>query len=176
MHPPYPDLPPPETFINPLLVWQRGRCSFAIGGDGLRLRRQDVPQRVWSQRGDSQAHEVVRPVTAKKEKELGRPNEIAYEKEAANWVNLIGFVDHLLSGITPPSSSNFALTNWIPITFEGDCIERHVLVQNLSFVQQISLADEQLQATEASVAALKKLGKSVKFHAVLCIGAVVWLP
>lgn len=32
-------------------------------------------------------------VTAKKEKEPGRPNEVAYEKEAANWVNLIGFVD-----------------------------------------------------------------------------------
>ena len=29
---------------------------------------------------------------------------------------------------------------------------------------------------EIGVAALKKLGKSVKFHAVLCIGAVVWLP
>ena len=51
------------------------------------------------------------PVTAKKEKELGRPNEIAYQKEAANWVNLIGLVD-LLSGTTPPSSSNFVLTNW----------------------------------------------------------------
>ncbi|KAF2598616.1 hypothetical protein F2Q68_00011644 [Brassica cretica] len=24
--------------------WQRGRRSYAIGGDGLRLRRQDVPQ------------------------------------------------------------------------------------------------------------------------------------
>ncbi|KAF2558803.1 hypothetical protein F2Q68_00013791 [Brassica cretica] len=83
------------------------------------------------------------PVTAKKEKELGRPNEIAYQKEAANWVNLIG----------------------IPMTFE-------VLVQNLSFVQQTALTDDQLQATEASVAA-QKLGKSGKFHAVLCIGAVI---
>ncbi|CAN7042504.1 unnamed protein product [Brassica oleracea var. botrytis] len=99
------------------------------------------------------------PMTAKKEKELGRPNEIAYQKEAANWVNLIGLVD-LLS----------------------------VLVQNLSFVQQTALTDDQLQATEASEklliflknqviwvpgsfeigVAAQKLGKSGKFHAVLC--------
>ncbi|WZZ58314.1 hypothetical protein YC2023_058421 [Brassica napus] len=79
------------------------------------------------------------PVTAKKEKELGRPNEIAYQKEAANWVNLIGFVD-LLSGTTPPSSSNFVI--WVPGSFE------------------------------IGVAA-QKLGNSGKFHAVLCIGAMI---
>ncbi|KAL0704795.1 hypothetical protein Bca4012_071220 [Brassica carinata] len=96
------------------------------------------------------------PVTAKKEKELGRPNEIAYQKEAANWVNLIGFVD-LLS----------------------------VLVQNLSFVQQTALTDDQLISCkqlklviwvpgsfEIGVAA-QKLGNSGKFHAVLCIGAMI---
>lgn len=32
----------------------------------------------------------------KKEKELGWLNEIVYEKEVVNWVNLIGFVDQLV--------------------------------------------------------------------------------
>ncbi|KAF2558804.1 hypothetical protein F2Q68_00013792 [Brassica cretica] len=101
-----------------------------------------VPQRVWSQRGDSQAHEVVTPVTTKKEKELGRPNEIAYEKEAANWVNLIG----------------------IPITFE-------VSLCNIWWFcsQQVIWVPGSF---EIGVAA-QKLGKSGKFHAVLCIGAVI---
>ncbi|KAH0878123.1 hypothetical protein HID58_065517 [Brassica napus] len=78
------------------------------------------------------------PVTAKKEKELGRPNEIAYQKEAANWVNLIGFVD-LLSGC---DFGLLTLVIWVPGSFE------------------------------IGVAA-QKLGNSGKFHAVLCIGAMI---
>ncbi|KAH0853449.1 hypothetical protein HID58_093224 [Brassica napus] len=53
-------------------------AAAAVSGSGGKKQRAKAPPEI---------------VTAKKEKESGRPNEIAYEKEAANWVNLIGFVD-----------------------------------------------------------------------------------
>ncbi|ESQ55363.1 hypothetical protein EUTSA_v10025547mg [Eutrema salsugineum] len=76
--------------------------------------------------------DVVAPATAKKENGLARPNEIAYQSEVANWVNLVGFVDQpvqfeassdgkfwagtVISQRSGSDSSAF----WIPIIFEGD--------------------------------------------------------
>ncbi|CAH2078482.1 unnamed protein product [Thlaspi arvense] len=53
-------------------------------GTGGRKQRAIAP---------AKAPDVVAPVTAKKENELARPDEIAYQTKMANWVNLIGFVD-----------------------------------------------------------------------------------
>ncbi|KAL0890045.1 hypothetical protein Bca101_014028 [Brassica carinata] len=72
------------------------------------------------------------PEAKKKEKELCRPNEIAYEKETANWVNLTGFVDQPVQFEASPDGKFWAGTVisqrsasdtsafWIPIIFEGD--------------------------------------------------------
>jgi len=69
--------------------------AAAVGGktgNGERKQRAKAPAKT------PEAVTPVKPleiasVTATTENELPRPNEIAYESEVANWVNLIGFVD-----------------------------------------------------------------------------------
>ncbi|VYS63307.1 unnamed protein product [Arabidopsis thaliana] len=108
--------------------------AAAVGGktgNGERKQRAKAPAKT------PEAVTPVKPleitsVTATTENELPRPNEIAYESEVANWVNLIGFVDQpvqfeassdgkfwagtVISQRSASDSSGF----WIPIIFEGD--------------------------------------------------------
>ncbi|VVB07955.1 unnamed protein product [Arabis nemorensis] len=78
------------------------------------------------------AKATVLPPDVAAEKELARPKVIEYQREIANWVNLIGFVDQsiqfeshsdgkfwagtVISQRSASKSSNF----WIPIILEGD--------------------------------------------------------
>ncbi|XP_048629246.1 protein OSB2, chloroplastic-like [Brassica napus] len=92
-------------------------AAAAVSGSGGKKQRAKAPPEI---------------VTAKKEKKSGRPNEIAYEKEAANWVNLIGFVDQPVQfeassdgkfwagTVISQRSSSDSSAFWIPIIFEGD--------------------------------------------------------
>uniref|UniRef100_A0A1J3CNG7 Protein OSB2, chloroplastic n=1 Tax=Noccaea caerulescens TaxID=107243 RepID=A0A1J3CNG7_NOCCA len=109
-------------------------CTVAVAGktgSGGKKRIVKAP---------AKTPEVVRPVkapevaavTAKKENELGRPNEIAYNTEVANWVNLIGSVDQSVQfeassdgkfwagTVISQKSDSDSSAFWIPIIFEGD--------------------------------------------------------
>ncbi|XP_010434332.1 PREDICTED: protein OSB2, chloroplastic isoform X2 [Camelina sativa] len=105
--------------------------AAAVGGkngSGGKRQRAKAPEVATS----TKPPEIVAPVTATKENGLARPNEIAYESEVANWVNLVGFVDQpvqfeassdgkcwagtVISQRSASDSSAF----WIPIIFEGD--------------------------------------------------------
>ncbi|CAG7883935.1 unnamed protein product [Brassica rapa] len=108
---------PSGNRITPQRIRFHPAAAAAVSGSGGKKQRAKAPPEM---------------VTAKKEKEPGRPNEIAYEREAANWVNLIGFVDQpvqfeassdgkfwagtVISQRSASGSSAF----WIPIIFEGD--------------------------------------------------------
>ncbi|KAL1205275.1 Protein OSB2 [Cardamine amara subsp. amara] len=76
---------------------------------------------------------IAAPVTATTtENELARPNEIAYDAQVANWVNLIGFVNQPVQfeassdgkfwagTVISQRSGSEASAFWIPIIFEGD--------------------------------------------------------
>ncbi|KAJ4899861.1 hypothetical protein Rs2_13812 [Raphanus sativus] len=112
----------PETPTGKRIVPQRIRFHpSAVSGSsgGKKQRAKPPPKTLVTER--------------QKEKEVGRPNEIAYEKEAANWVNLIGFVDQPVQFEASPdgkfwagtvisqrSASDSSTAFWIPIIFEGD--------------------------------------------------------
>lgn len=110
-----------ETPTGKRITPQRIRfhpAAAAVSGSGGKKQRAKPPPKT---------------LVTEKEKELGRPNEIAYEKEAANWVNLIGFVDQPVQFEASPdgkfwagtvisqrSASDSSTAFWIPIIFEGD--------------------------------------------------------
>ncbi|XP_006282647.2 protein OSB2, chloroplastic isoform X1 [Capsella rubella] len=131
-HPRASEIPTGKRITSPPQI--RFCTAATVGGktgSGGKRQRAKAP---------AKTPEVVTPVktpeiatvTATTENELGRPNEIAFENEVANWVNLIGFVNQPVQfeassdgkfwagTVISQRSGSDSAAFWIPIIFEGD--------------------------------------------------------
>lgn len=73
-----------QRISSPQIRLYTAAVAGKIGSGGGKKQRAKAPVKTPG---------VAAPVAATTENELGRPKEIAYKTEMANWVNLIGFVD-----------------------------------------------------------------------------------
>ncbi|CAH8275978.1 unnamed protein product [Arabidopsis lyrata] len=143
-HPGASEITTGKRITSPQIRFYTAAAGGGSTGNGVKKQRAKPPKKTPEALTPVKTPEIA-PVTATK-----RPNEIAYETEVANWVNLIGFVDQpvqfeassdgkfwagtVISQRSASDSSGF----WIPIIFEGDLAK--TAAQNINKDDQIHVS------------------------------------
>lgn len=92
LHPRASEIPTGKRITSPQIRFYTAAAVGGKIGSGGKRQRAKAPAKTPEVVTPVKTPEIA-PVTATTGNELARPNEIAYESEVANWVNLIGFVD-----------------------------------------------------------------------------------
>ncbi|CAN8325346.1 unnamed protein product [Cochlearia groenlandica] len=112
-----------KRITSPQIRLQTTASVAGRTGSGGKKQRAKAP---------TKTPEAVVKAPEAEENGLARPKEIAYDKEVANWVNLIGFVDQPVQfesssdgkfwagTVISQRSGSDPSSFWIPIIFEGD--------------------------------------------------------